>query len=76
MTDLADLNDAGAVAGPSDRPNFRDIAREEFWIVAKAFFAPIYGLFLVRKELSKLLRHADRNGADGQDTDPALTAAE
>ncbi|MEA3052595.1 MAG: hypothetical protein QOG72_1498 [Sphingomonadales bacterium] len=42
------------------QPAFREIAREEFWIVAKAFFAPVYGTYLVWKQLLSLTQKVDR----------------
>jgi len=39
------------------QPTFREIAREEFWFVAKGFFAPVYGTYLVWRQL---LRQTDR----------------
>jgi hypothetical protein len=60
MTERTNLSTEMAIAEPSGHPSFREMAREEFWIVAKSFFAPVYGLFLVWKELSKLVRRADR----------------
>ena len=42
------------------RPTFREIAREEFWIVAKAFFAPVYGTWLVWRQLLQQKEKADR----------------
>jgi len=76
MTDLANHDDADLVTMPSGRPHFRDMAREEFWIVAKAFFAPVYGLFLAWRELSESLRRVDGNTTDQADPDPAFTPAE
>jgi hypothetical protein len=35
------------------QPSFADLARQEFVIMAKAFFAPIYGTWLVISELMK-----------------------
>jgi hypothetical protein len=59
MTERANLGAEMTTAEPSGHPSFRDMAREEFWIVAKSFFAPVYGLFLVWKELSRSVRLAD-----------------
>lgn len=42
------------------QPAFREIAREEFWFVAKAFFAPVYGTYLVWKQLVRLKERVDR----------------
>ena len=41
-------------------PTFRQMACEEFWFVAKAFFAPIYGTYLVWKQLLRVTEEADR----------------
>jgi hypothetical protein len=57
-------------------PGFRDIAREEFWIVAKSFFAPVYGTWLVWKRLLRLTRHMDRKSAPRSPGDPPLQPAE
>lgn len=46
------------------QPTFRDIAREEFWIVAKAFFAPVYGTYLVWRQLLSLTHKVDREALD------------
>lgn len=42
------------------QPGFREIAREEFWFVAKAFFAPVYGTYLVWKQLLRQTEKVDR----------------
>lgn len=42
------------------QPTFREIAREEFWFVAKAYFAPVYGTYLVWKQLLRLKENVDR----------------
>lgn len=42
------------------QPTFREMAREEFWFVAKGFFAPVYGTYLVWKQLLRLREKADR----------------
>jgi hypothetical protein len=39
---------------------FRAMAREEFWIVVKSFFAPLYGTLLVWRHLLRLTRRVDR----------------
>ncbi|HET9640149.1 MAG TPA: hypothetical protein VFP12_13180 [Allosphingosinicella sp.] len=39
---------------------FREIAREEFWFVAKGFFAPVYGTYLVWRQLLRQTDKADR----------------
>jgi len=57
MSELPEKDPAEELA---DRPTFREIAREEFWIVAKSFFAPIYGTFIVWRELLRLTRRVDR----------------
>jgi hypothetical protein len=36
------------------------MAREEFWIVAKSFFAPVYGTYLVWRRLLRLTQKVDR----------------
>jgi len=57
-------------------PGFRDIAREEFWIVARSFFAPIYGTLLVWKRLSRLTRWVDRKPLPRTPSRPPLHPAE
>ena len=42
------------------QPTFREIAREEFWFVAKGFFAPVYGTYLVWRQLLRQKEKADR----------------
>lgn len=42
------------------QPTFGEIAREEFWFVAKAYFAPVYGTYLVWKQLLRLKEKVDR----------------
>lgn len=42
------------------QPMFREIAREEFWFVAKGFFAPVYGTYLVWRQLLRQTDKADR----------------
>ena len=51
--------------------DLREVARQEFWIVAKAFFAPVYGTLLVLRHLLKLTRQVDC-----QALAPSETAAE
>ena len=41
-------------------PRLREIARKEFWIVAKAFFAPVYGTYLVWRQLLRQTEKVDR----------------
>jgi hypothetical protein len=57
-------------------PGFRDIAREEFWIVARSFFAPIYGTLLVWKRLARLTRRVDRKASPRTLDHPPLQPAE
>jgi len=45
---------------PSEPAGLLEIAREEFWIVAKSFFAPVYGPVLVWKRLLRLTRRVDQ----------------
>ena len=44
---------------PRVEPTLGEIAREEFWIVAKAFFAPIYGSWLVLRQLLQVTQRVD-----------------
>ncbi len=48
-----------SVTDSVDWPTFREIAREEFWIVAKSFFAPVYGTLLVLRQLLKVTQQVD-----------------
>lgn len=43
--------------------SFREIALQEFWIVAKYFFAPIYGTHLALKQLHRMTRRVDKADA-------------
>lgn len=59
------------------RPGFREIAREEFWIVAKTFFAPIYLAYLLWSARSKSPQAQDQIQTDlVAVADPTLTPAE
>jgi hypothetical protein len=62
------------------RPRFGDIAREEFWIVAKSFFAPVYGTLIVLKHLLRFTRQVDRRALAvnrfAEDGDAELLPAE
>lgn len=40
-------------------PAFAAVAREEFWIVARSYFAPIYGTLLVWRLLLRVTRRVD-----------------
>jgi hypothetical protein len=71
---MTEVSDRQADIPPS--PGVRDIAREEFWIVARSFFAPIYGTLLVWKRLSRLTRRVDRGSAERPPGDPPLQPAE
>lgn len=58
-----------------DRPTLREIAREEFWIVAKSYFAPIYGTLLVWRHLLRVTQRLDRKALNDAEK-PLLSAAE
>ena len=58
------------------QPTFREIAREEFWIVAKAFFAPVYGTYLVWRHLLRLTRKVDRKALGLAEPQPPTQPAE
>lgn len=60
---------------PSAFAGFLEIAREEFWIVAKSFFAPVYGPLLVWKRLLRLTRRVDQKALTRLN-DPVYTPAE
>lgn len=57
-TDSASVKKPGE--GSPSQPAFREMAREEFWFVANAFFAPIYGTYLVWRQLLRLKEKVDR----------------
>jgi hypothetical protein len=57
-------------------PTFREMAREEFWIVAKSFFAPIYGTYLVWRRLLRLTKKVDRQALAAAAPEPPLQPAE
>ena len=40
--------------------SFGEMAREEFWIVLRSFFAPIYGTFIVLRHLLQETSRVDR----------------
>jgi hypothetical protein len=72
MTDMRDLEFKDQTSAAS----FRDIAREEFWIVARSFFAPIYGTLLVWRRLARFTRHVDRGTFRSRPSDLPLQPAE
>lgn len=53
-----------------------DIAREEFWFVAKAFFAPVYGAILVLRHLMRETEVVDREASPPADRDTFAIPAE
>ncbi len=56
-------------------PSVGQVAREEFWIVAKTFFAPVYLMVLLWRRLSRGSRPID--GKDRKSpAAPWLTPAE
>lgn len=55
----------------SQAPGVSRVAREEFWIVAKTFFAPIYLMILLWRRLSR----SGRARAKGEDPAEAWMAA-
>lgn len=57
-------------SGEDRRPTFLEMAREEFGIVARSYFAPVYGTLLVLKHLLRLTRKVDRR-ALARTADPA-----
>jgi hypothetical protein len=72
MTDMRDFESKDQTFAVS----FRDIAREEFWIVARSFFAPIYGTLLVWRRLARFTRQVDRGTFRSRPSDPPLQPAE
>ena len=72
--------DPGSVGKPPEpapsQPGFREMAREEFWIVAKAFFAPVYGTYLVWRQLSRLTDKVDRKALGATAPEPPSQPAE
>lgn len=55
-----------------DRIRFGNVAKEEFWIVTRSFFAPIYGTVIVLKQLLKVAQQMD----SGHHVAAGKTAAE
>lgn len=53
-----------------------DIVREEFWFVAKAFFAPVYGALLVLRHLMGETQIVDSNAQDVHAKNHLTVAAE
>lgn len=41
-------------------PSLTDIARQEFWIVAKTFLAPVFGAYLVLRFVRDLTHIVDQ----------------
>jgi hypothetical protein len=72
--DPAPVRNAGE--GPRSQPAFREIAREEFWFVAKAFFAPVYGTYLVWRQLLRLREKTDRKALGLAAPEPPSQPAE
>ncbi|MFL6843771.1 MAG: hypothetical protein ACJ8ER_02685 [Allosphingosinicella sp.] len=52
------------------------MAREEFWFVAKAFFAPVYGTWLVWKQLLQATEKVDRERLGVAPPEPPSQPAE
>ena len=75
MRGTEEIAEAEPIAA-SSRPTFREIATEEFWIVAKSFFAPIYGTYLVWRRLLTLTKKVDREALMPVDPEPPLQPAE
>jgi hypothetical protein len=58
------------------QPTFRQMAREEFWFVAKAFFAPVYGTYLVWRQLLQATEKVDRKTLGVAPPEPPSQPAE
>jgi hypothetical protein len=58
------------------QPTFREMAREEFWFVAKAFFAPVYGTYLVWRQLLQATEKVDRKTLGVAPPEPPSQPAE
>lgn len=59
--------------GRPRQATFGEVAIEEFWIVAKSYFAPVYGTLLVWRRLLRLTRRVDRQALAGKVAPPAET---
>lgn len=57
-------------------PTIGQIARQEFWIVSKAYFAPIYGSLLVLRHLLRATRAMDSSTARLIDAEATAMPAE
>ena len=68
MTDFPNEASAGPTVG--------EIAREEFGIVAKAFFAPVYGSWLVLRQLLKVTQRVDSNAPVAVEAEACAVPAE
>jgi hypothetical protein len=73
MTDRREVEKEGY---KQRRPTMREIARQEFWIVAKSFFAPVYGTLLVCRRLWRLTRQVDRKALTGVEPHTPFQPAE
>lgn len=72
MTDLRDNR-------PATTQSLREVAQEEFWIVAKSFFAPVYGPIVLFRQLLQLTRAVDgkyRQSIATEDDKACLSPAE
>ncbi|MGZ8364313.1 MAG: hypothetical protein ACXW3D_10040 [Caulobacteraceae bacterium] len=53
------MTDAQKSLQVHDATSLADIARQEFWIVAKTFLAPVFGTFLVLRFIRDVTRIVD-----------------
>ena len=81
MNELVRHKTAGRLASATEltrRPTLGEVVREEFWIVAKSFFAPVYGPFVVLEHLLKKTERVDqetlRNVAEEKIKEPGLAS--
>ena len=77
---MTELPEDSEQRGPR-RSTFAEVAREEFWIVAKSYFAPVYGTMMVCRRLARLTRLLDGKAlasgrAPSGPAEPSLTPAE
>jgi hypothetical protein len=63
---MTDFRRSEPMSEASEEVSFRDMACEEFWIVAKSFFAPVYGTLIVLRHLLTLTQRVDAKALSKQ----------
>ncbi|MBO9711415.1 hypothetical protein [Sphingomonas sp.] len=53
------------------RDTIGQMARQEFWVVAKSFFAPVYGTILVLRQLMRWTNRIDERPRRYEQISPA-----